>query len=68
MIGRVEAAEQLTKAVAVRMFMIVMPPAHRNLYVSLKQVRYAGRNMDEVRHVFAQLVRCVQHLHSFTAT
>eukprot|EP01037_Dinobryon_pediforme_P047065 gene47065-60862_t len=45
------------------MFMIVMPLADRNMFVSLKQERYAGRNMEEVRHVFAQLVRCVEHLH-----
>ena len=59
-----EEQTNLTKSTAEKMFMIVMPLADRNMFVSLKQERYAGRNMEEVRHVFAQLVRCVEHLHS----
>ena len=54
----------LTKAQAQKLFLLVMPLADRNLYTSLKQERWAGRDMDEVRHVFRQLVNCVAHMHS----
>ena len=36
-----------------------MPLADRNLFVALKQERFAGKLMDEVSHTFVQLVRCV---------
>ena len=54
----------LTKIQAQKLFLLVMPLADRNLYTSLKQERWAGRDMDEVRHVFRQLVNCVAHMHS----
>ena len=53
----------LNKASAEKMFCLVMPLADRNMFVSLKQERYAGRDMEQVRHVFLQLVRAVHHLH-----
>lgn len=53
----------LRKAQAESLFCIVMPLADRNLFVCLKQERFAGRDISEVRHVFLQLCRCVQHLH-----
>jgi ribosomal protein S20 len=50
-----------------------MPLADRNLFVALKQERWAGcsvqagplvwRNKEEVCHVFKQLVHCVEHMH-----
>jgi serine/threonine protein kinase len=55
---------QLTKDQAERLFCIIMPLADRNMYVALKQERWAGRDMAEVRHVFSQLVGCVQHIHT----
>ena len=54
----------LTKLVAESMFLIVMPLADRNMFVSLKQERYAGKNMEEVRHIFTQLLNCMSHVHS----
>ena len=54
---------QMTKAQAESMFTLVMPLADRNLFVALKQERWAGKNMEEVRHVFVQLVHCVEHMH-----
>ena len=54
---------QLTKVNAEKLFLLVMPLADRNLFVALKQERWAGRNMEEVRHVFVQLVHCVEHMH-----
>ena len=54
---------QMTKAQAEKMFTLVMPLADRNLFVALKQERWAGKNMEEVRHVFVQLVHCVEHMH-----
>ena len=53
----------LTKVQAQKLFLLVMPLADRNLYTSLKQERWAGRDFDEVRHVFRQLVNCVLHMH-----
>eukprot|EP01036_Dinobryon_divergens_P037020 gene37020-48316_t len=53
----------LKKDIAERLYTLVMPLADRNMYVSLKQERYAGRDMEEVRHVFIQLTNAVQHMH-----
>ena len=58
-----DATGQLTKANAEKFYLLVMPLADRNLFVSLKQERWAGKNMEEVRHVFVQLVHCVDHMH-----
>lgn len=54
----------ITKAEAEKFFCIVMPLANRNMFVAFKQERFAGRNMEEVKHVFVQLVKCVEHMHS----
>ena len=54
---------QLTKINAEKLFLLVMPLADRNLFVALKQERWAGRNLEEVKHVFVQLVHCVEHMH-----
>ena len=58
-----DATGQLTKTNAEKLFLLVMPLADRNLFVALKQERWAGKNMEEVRHVFVQLVHCVEHMH-----
>ena len=58
-----DATGQLTKANAEKLYLLVMPLADRNLFVALKQERWAGKNMEEVRHVFVQLVHCVEHMH-----
>ena len=54
---------QMTKANAEKLYLLVMPLADRNLFVALKQERWAGKNMEEVRHVFVQLVHCVEYMH-----
>ena len=58
-----DATGQLTKSNAEKFYLLVMPLADRNLFVALKQERWAGKNMEEVRHVFVQLVHCVEHMH-----
>ena len=58
-----DATGHLTKTNAEKLYLLVMPLADRNLFVALKQERWAGKNMQEVRHVFVQLVRCVEHMH-----
>ena len=58
-----DAMGQLTKANAEKLYLLVMPLADCNLFVALKQERWAGKNMEEVRHVFVQLVHCVEHMH-----
>ena len=40
-----------------------MPLAKKNLFVALKQERFAGRDMDEVRRAFVQIVQGLIHLH-----
>ena len=42
-----------------------MPLADRNLFDALKHERWAqkGKDKAEVRHMFVQLVRCVEHMH-----
>jgi serine/threonine protein kinase len=54
----------LTKAQAEQLLCIVMPLADRNLFVAVKQERFAGRNMEEVRHIFLQICHCVKGMHS----
>ena len=54
-----DATGQLTKINAEKLYLLVMPLADRNLFVALKQERWAGKNMEEVRHVFVQLVHYV---------
>ena len=56
--------KSLSKELAEKLYCIVMPFGDRNLYVTLKQERFAGRDFDEVRHVFAQIVKCVDYLHT----
>jgi serine/threonine protein kinase/ankyrin repeat protein len=58
-----DSTGQLTKANAERLYLLVMPLADRNLFVALKQERWAGKSMEEVRHVFVQLTHCVEHMH-----
>ena len=56
---------QLTKSNAEKLFLLVMPLADRNLFDALKHERWAqSKNKEEVRHMFVQLVRCVEHMHS----
>ena len=59
----VDVTGQLTKTNAEKFYLLAMPLADRNLFVALKQERWAGKNMEEVRHVFVQLVHCVEHMH-----
>ena len=54
---------KLSKQEAEKLFCVVMPLADRNMFVALKQERFAGTNMDIVRHVFQQIVLCVSHMH-----
>ena len=58
-----DATGQLTKTDAEKFYLLVMLLADRNLFVALKQERWAGKNMEEVRHIFVQLVHCVEHMH-----
>ena len=58
-----DATGHLTKTNAEKFYLLLMPLADRNLFVALKQERWAGKNMEEVRHVFVQLVHCVEHMH-----
>lgn len=54
----------MTKSVVEQFFCIVMPLGDRNMYVALKQEIWPGSNMSEISHVFAQIVNCVDHMHS----
>ena len=61
--GDVGEQGHVSKQQAESLYSVVMPLADRNLYVALKQERFAGRNLGEVRYIFSQLVRCVDHMH-----
>lgn len=52
------------KQEAESLYCLVMPLGDRNLFVAIKQERFAGVNMGEVKHVFKQLLECVDHMHS----
>jgi serine/threonine protein kinase len=55
----------LTKVQAEQCFCLVMPMASRNLFVSLKQDRFAGqKDLDYVRNIFSKIIDCVEHLHN----
>lgn len=58
------SGQHLTKSQAEQCYCLVMPLANRNMYVALKQDRFAGEKWDEIRMVIIQLIRCVEHLHS----
>ena len=63
----VESADgigMLSKEDAERLFLLCMPLADRNMFVALKQERWAGKNILEIRHAFTQIVKAVQHLHN----
>ena len=63
-VENLQSMSQFSKSIAEKMYCIVMPLADRNMFVSLKQERYAGKNFEEVKHVFIQLLHCVEHVHS----
>eukprot|EP01030_Chromulinospumella_sphaerica_P034420 gene34420-biopygen14413 len=46
------------------MFAISLPLADRNLFVALKQERFAGRDWDMVKFNCKDLLRAVDHVHS----
>lgn len=54
----------LTKDEAEKLFLLVMPFADRNLYVAMKQERWAGRNIDRVAATCRQVAEAVKHIHS----
>eukprot|EP01031_Cornospumella_fuschlensis_P037879 gene37879-46013_t len=59
-----EAQEQsLTKDQVEKMYCVAMRLADRNMFVSLKQERFAGRNFEAVKEIFRQLLLCADHLH-----
>jgi serine/threonine protein kinase len=53
----------ISKSEAEGLFCIVMTLADRNMFVSFKQERFAGRDYRIVREIFHQLVVCTQYLH-----
>ena len=55
--------KMLNKKQAEELFCIVMPAADRNMFVAMKQERFAGKNIPEVRHIFTQLAQCILHMH-----
>jgi serine/threonine protein kinase len=59
----IDTNQFLTKTKAECLYCIVMPFADRNMYMSMKHERFAGKNMEEVKHVFVHISQCVHHLH-----
>jgi serine/threonine protein kinase len=54
----------LTRTLAEQFHILVLPFGERNMYVALKQERFAGRDMGAVAHIFGSIVRCVEGMHS----
>lgn len=54
----------LTKVEAESMYCLVMPLADRNLFVAMKQERFAGRDIITSTRIFRNLVDCTLHVHS----
>eukprot|EP01030_Chromulinospumella_sphaerica_P034303 gene34303-biopygen7317 len=52
------------KSLAESMFAISLPLADRNLFVALKQERFAGKDWNMVKFIFKELVEAVAHVHS----
>jgi serine/threonine protein kinase len=59
-----QSGKQLSKEQAEKCYCLVMPLANRNMFVSLKQDRFAGEKLDEIRLVLTQLLKAVEHMHS----
>lgn len=60
-----ESSGVLNKAQAEKLYCVVMPLADRNMFVAMKQERFAGKeDTSEVVTIFTQLVKCVMHMHS----
>ena len=59
-----DTSKQLPKEDAEKLYCLVMNLADRNLFVAIKQERFAGRNMDTVRYITKQLIACLEHMHS----
>lgn len=57
------SSKELSKLEVEGMYTIVMPLADKNLFVSLKQERWAGRDLSEVKHIFTKIVHGVKALH-----
>lgn len=53
----------MSKQQAEGLYCLAMPLGERNLYVCLKQERWANRNIPEVMHVFKQILTAVDHVH-----
>jgi serine/threonine protein kinase len=53
----------LSKQQAEKLYCMVLPFANRNLFVAIKQERFAGVDEEQVRHAFTHLCRSVQHMH-----
>eukprot|EP01030_Chromulinospumella_sphaerica_P034456 gene34456-biopygen15790 len=53
-----------TKYLAESMFAISLPLADRNLFVALKQERFAGKDWNMVKFILKDLVEAVAHVHS----
>lgn len=45
------------------MYCIVMPFVDRNMFVAMKQDRFTGKDMEEVKYIFRRLIFCVRELH-----
>lgn len=54
----------LEKGTAEKLFLLVMPLAGRNLFVAMKQERWAGRHKDKIVVVCRQIAKATEHLHS----
>jgi serine/threonine protein kinase len=66
-VGAAEGASKnkgLSKAMAEKLYAIVMPLADKNLFVAMKQERFAGGgDRETVKFVLRNVIECLMHMH-----
>ena len=53
----------LNKEDAEKLYLLVMPLQERNLFVAMKQERFAGRDPETIKHVTKSIIFSLKHMH-----
>jgi serine/threonine protein kinase len=53
----------LSKEDAEKLYLIAMPLQDRNLFVAMKQERFAGRDHETIKHVIKSIIFSLMHMH-----
>ena len=61
--GEIEARRGLRKEDAEKLCLLVMPLQERNLFVAMKQERFAGKDHETIKHVSRSIINSIVHMH-----